>query len=230
MMPSSFLPPSIDDRVQVPPLHWSSPPEASTAAQNVVVGHDTPVSGVGPVVAESGTGSMCAAADHACPFHWRASPAWSTAVQNVATGHDTPVKLAVPEWGSGTDHACPFHCEMPPETDMQNEEETQEIAETDPQSPLVPVHDPPSEAKASPDASTAAQYPVGAQPIASSPSAPSTVTGADQTSPFQPVTWSAAVTTAEQSDGPAHDAEMAPKPSGCAVGGTGTDHAVPSKE
>ena len=32
---------------------------------------------------------------------------------------------------------------MPPEVDMQNEEETQAMDDTDPQSPLVPDHEPP---------------------------------------------------------------------------------------
>ena len=48
----------------------------------------------------------------------------------------------IPE-GVGLVHGAPFHCEMPPEVDMQNDEETQEMADTDPQSPLVPAHEPP---------------------------------------------------------------------------------------
>ena len=40
---------------------------------------------------------------------------------------------------------------------MQKDEETQAMADTDPQSPLVPVQVPPLKAKAFPRASTAAQ-------------------------------------------------------------------------
>jgi hypothetical protein len=78
-------------------------------------------------------------------------------VQNEAEGHDTPVKSEVLVYGFGIDHCWPFHCEMPPDTDMQNEDETHEMDDTDPQSPLVPRHDCPSKAKAVPEASTEAQ-------------------------------------------------------------------------
>lgn len=47
---------------------------------------------------------------------------------------------------------------MPPDTETQNEDDTQLIDETEPQSPLVPCHDrPPSDEKAYPSASTAAE-------------------------------------------------------------------------
>ena len=71
---------------------------------------------------------------------------------------------------------------------MQNVEETQEIPDTDPQSPLVAFHAPESKAKAFPCASMLAQYPETAHPTASRPFAPSKVTGADHTSPFQLIT------------------------------------------
>lgn len=59
--------------------------------------------------------------------------------------------------GSGIDQLSPFHWESPPDADMQSVVETQEIADTDPQSPLVRVHDVPLSEKALPSASTAAQ-------------------------------------------------------------------------
>jgi hypothetical protein len=78
-------------------------------------------------------------------------------VQNDVEGQDTPEKLEVLEYGFGVDHWSPFHWEMPPDTDTQNEAETQEMDDTDPQSPLVPRHDCPSKANAVPAASTEAQ-------------------------------------------------------------------------
>jgi len=78
-------------------------------------------------------------------------------MQNDALGHDTPVREeAVPNW-AGWVQDDPFHWEMPPEVDMQNDDETHEMDDTDPQSPLVPCHPCPSVAKAFPSASTAAQ-------------------------------------------------------------------------
>jgi len=109
------------------------------------------------VVAEACPGSMRRLADQAWPFHCRASPAWSTAVQNEVVGQETPVKLPVLEYGFGVVQLAPSHWEIPPDTETQNVEETHEIDETDPQSPLVPCHDPPSKAKAFPSESTDAQ-------------------------------------------------------------------------
>jgi hypothetical protein len=83
--------------------------------------------------------------------------------------------------GSGIDHWAPFHWEIPPDTDMQKDAETQEMDDTDPQSPLVACHERPAKAKALPSESTDAQYPVGAHPTASNPVAPSRVDGTDQT-------------------------------------------------
>ena len=78
-------------------------------------------------------------------------------MQNEAVGHETPANEDGSPKESGMVHWPPFHCEIPPEVDMQNEDETQEMDDTDPQSPLVPDHDPPLNAKALPSASTAAQ-------------------------------------------------------------------------
>ncbi len=229
-MASSVLVPSIWERVHVPSLHWSSPPEPSTAAQNVAVGHETPVRATPLLVVDAGPGSTRTLADHAWPFHWKASPAWSTAVQKEADGQETPEKLDVLVYGSGVVHWSPFHSEIPPDTEMQNDAETQEMDETEPQAPLVPRHACPSKANAFPSESTDAQYPVGAQPTASRSLAPPTVTGGDQACPSQSVIWFLAVATAMQRDGLAHDTESAPSPSACAEAGTGPDHSVPSKE
>jgi hypothetical protein len=116
---------------------------------------------------------------------------------------------------------------MPPETDMQNDGLTQEIAETDPQSPLVPLHEPPLKAKAFPSASTAAQYPPGAHPTDSSPLAPLSDVGADHACPFQLITWLPAVAMAMQKLGLEHETEMAPGPMGCGAAGTGPLQLVP---
>jgi hypothetical protein len=166
-------------RTHEPLVHWTIPPELSETAQKVVVGQDTLV-GVGPPVEADAAGSIGDRADHASPFHWSAPPDWSTAVQNETVGQETPANEAASSKDAGWDQVSPFHCEMPPEVDMHKEEEAQEIADTDPQSPLVPVHPPPLNAKAFPSASTVAQYWEGAQPTASRPLAPSMVTGADQ--------------------------------------------------
>jgi hypothetical protein len=225
----SFWLPSTSARVHVPLLHWRTPPELSTAAQYDAVGHETPVRPTLSTVADAGAGSMRCAADHAWPFHWRTSPVWSTAVQNEIDGHETPLNEEVLVYGLGIAHCSPFHWEMPPDTETQKDAETQEIDETDPQSPLVPCHDWPSEAKAFPSESTDAQYPVGAQPTASSPVAPSTVIGADQLWPFQLMIWLPAVATAMHSEGLAHETDTAPGPSACGAAGTGPLHPVPSK-
>jgi len=172
-----------------------------------------------------GTGAV-----HVWPFHWTAWPPWSTAVQKLVVGHDTPAREDVVPNELGWVQDWPSHCERPPEEDMQNAEETQEMEETDPQSPLVPCHDWPSNAKAFPSASTAAQYPVGAQPTASRPLAPSTGTSDDQVWPFQLTTWSDPVGTAQHDAAEAHDTEMPPEPIGCPPVGTGPDHVLPSKE
>ena len=149
-------------------------------------------------VADTGPGSIRTGVDHVDPFHSRASPEASTAAQNDVVGQETPANDDEVPKGLGCVHCSPFHWEMPPETDMQNEAVTQEIADTDPQSPLVPCHEPPAKAKAFPSASTAAQYPTGAHPTAPSPLAPSSVVGANHTCPFQLVTSSPAVVMAAQ--------------------------------
>lgn len=150
-------------------------------------------------------------------------------MQNDALGHDTPLRDDVVPYWLGMVHDWPFHCEIPPEADMQNDEDTHEIDDTDPQSPLVPCHPWPSNPKASPCASTAAQYPVGVHPTASSPLAPSSVVGADQVAPFQVTTWLPAVATAVHEVALEHETEMAPGPMAWPVAGAGADHAVPSK-
>jgi hypothetical protein len=111
---------------------------------------------------------------------------------------------------------------------MQKDAETQEMDDTEPQSPLVACHAWPVNAKALPSESTDAQYPVGAQPTASSPVAPSSVAGADQPCPFHEVIWLAAVATAMHEDGSAHDTEREPGPSAWPVAGVGPDHVEPS--
>jgi hypothetical protein len=109
------------------------------------------------VVAVACPGSIWIGPDHDRPFHTKDPPDSSTAVQNEAVGHETPAKEDGSEKESGMVHREPFHCEMPPEADTQNDDETHEMADTDPQSPLVPDHVPPLYAKAFPWASTAAQ-------------------------------------------------------------------------
>ncbi len=79
------------------------------------------------------------------------------AAQNDAVAHETSVNGALLPLGSGIVQLEPSHCESPPDTDMQSTEETHEMAETDPQSPLVRVHVVPLREKAFPSASTAAQ-------------------------------------------------------------------------
>ena len=88
-------------------------------------------------------GSMWIGPDQERPFQRKDPPDSSTAVQNEAVGHETPAKEEESEKESGMVHCEPSHCEMPPEADMQNEDETQEMADTDPQSPLVATHEPP---------------------------------------------------------------------------------------
>lgn len=189
--------PSTTTRIHEPLLHSTTPPELSEAAQKVVVGQETPV-GVGPSVVAPEGGSIEVRADQARPFHWSAPPDWSTAVQNEVVGQDTPAKEEGSPKDAGCDQLSPFHCEMPPEVDMQSDEEAHEMADTDPQSPLVPVHDPPLKAKAFPSASTVAQYCEGAQPTASRPFAPSIVAGADHDWPFQLTIWFPPVGSAMQ--------------------------------
>jgi len=95
-----------------------------------VVGQATPVRAVPD-------GPTSTGADQVCPFHWSAWPISSTAVQKDDAGHETPVKEDGAPYVWGCVHELPFHCESPPEEDMQNEELTQEMAVTEPQSPLV---------------------------------------------------------------------------------------------
>ena len=129
-------------------------------------------------------------------------------------------------YGLGIAHCSPFHWEMPPDTETQKVAETQEIDETDPQSPLVPCHDWPSEAKAFP------------------PNPPTRSTRWEHSPPHRarwpPPPWSErtssavpaddlvpAVATAMHSDGLAHDTDTAPGPSGCGAAGTGPLHPNP---
>jgi len=206
----------------------STPPALSTAAQKAGVGHDTPV-GVAPsVVADGCPGSMRDGPDQATPFHCSAPPEPSTAVQNVVAGQETPANEEASPKESGMLHRSPFHWEIPPDVDMQNEAVAHEMADTDPQSPLVPAQALPLNAKAFPSASTAAQYPDGAHPTASRPLAPSSVVGGDQPLPFQLTVWLPAVATAMQKLGSEHETEMAPGPIGCRAAGTGPVQRVPS--
>lgn len=109
-------------------------------------------------------------------------------MQNDGVAHETPVNGALLPSGSGIDQLSPSHWESPPDADMQNIEETQEMADTDPQSPLVRFHKVPLKANAFPSASTAAQYDDDAHPTASRPLAPPKVTGADQLCPLKVMT------------------------------------------
>ncbi len=149
--------PSTSTRVHVRPAHWRMPPELSVAAQKVVEGQETPV-GVGPiVVADACPGSMRDGPDQVRPFHRSDPPESSTAVQNVVVGQETSANEDESPNELGMVHCSPFHSEIPPDVDMQNEGVTHEMADTDPQSPLVPVQAFPLKAKAFPSASTAAQ-------------------------------------------------------------------------
>ena len=168
----SFWLPSTSACDQVPLLHWRTPPAPSTAAQYEAVGHETPVRPTLSTVPAAGAASMRWAADHAWPFHCRTSPVWSTAVQNEVDGHETPLNEEVLVYGLGIAHCSPFHWEMPPDTETQKVAETQEIDETDPQSPLVPCHDWPSEAKAFPSESTDARVPGGSTAHRTEPGGP----------------------------------------------------------
>lgn len=137
--------------------HWTTPPELSLTAQKLVEGQETPV-GVGPsVVNEVCPGSMRDWPDQVRPFHRSAPPESSTAVQNEVVGQETPANEEEFPKESGMLHCSPFHCEIPPDDDMQNDGVTHEMADTDPQSPLVAFQAFPLKAKAFPSASTAAQ-------------------------------------------------------------------------
>ncbi len=140
-----------------PPAQVRTEPASSTPAQNVVVGHDTPVR-YGPIdVVEAAPGSTRTGADQLDPFQTSTPPVWLAATQNDAVAHVTDVKADDEPSGWGVVHEEPFHWEIPPETDTQNDDETQAIWATDPQSPLVWCHPWPDVAKANPSASTAAQ-------------------------------------------------------------------------
>lgn len=95
------------------------------------------------VTVGAGPGSIRTGADQVVPFHSRASPPPVTAMQNVSDTQETPVKGEVLPDGSGTVHCPPSHWESPPEAETQNVDETHDMAETEPQSPLVRVHDEP---------------------------------------------------------------------------------------
>ncbi len=75
----------------------------------------------------------------------------------MALGQDTPVNELVLPYGLGWVQELPFHMESPPDTETQNVLETHEIADVEPQSPLVRLHTPRLYPQAFPSASTAAQ-------------------------------------------------------------------------
>jgi hypothetical protein len=78
-------------------------------------------------------------------------------VQKVVDGQETPTNDDSTPLLAGIVHDEPFHWDSPPEADMQNDAVTQEMDETEPQSPLVACQADPCMAKAFPSASTAAQ-------------------------------------------------------------------------
>ncbi len=125
------------------------------AMHRVVVGHEIPVR-VEPAEDAVG-GSMRTGPDHDCPSQVSTSPPPSAATQKLEVGQETPTNAEVTEYASGSVHDEPFHIEIPPEVDTQNADDTQEMSDTEPQSPGVPCQSDPVVANASPSASTAAQ-------------------------------------------------------------------------
>jgi hypothetical protein len=80
---SSLPPLMLTGAAQVVPLYPMMFPALSTAAQNVLLGHDTASTVL------TGVESMTTGADQVLPLYVMACPPSSTATQNVEDAHDT---------------------------------------------------------------------------------------------------------------------------------------------
>src|SRR5580704_3998548 len=143
--------------LQAVPFQEKTRPIESTARQNVVVGHDTPVRPEASLPFWGGSVAIEAGALKAVPFHAMKAPLLSTSMQNVVDAHETAFSCPCVSASVGWVQLCPLNTDGPPSAATQNVGDTQEIWLAAPQAPRLPDQPEPSKAKELPLPSTVTQ-------------------------------------------------------------------------